>query len=62
MVSVAYSSFSNHDRRFWRMPVGGAAGGGGGRGNRRCGVVGAGGGVDVFEGGDGVIEAVVGKH
>ena len=29
MVSVAYSSFSNHDRRFWRRPVGGAAGGGG---------------------------------
>ena len=42
MVSVEYSSLSNHDRRFWRRPVGGAAGGGGGRGKRRCGVGGAG--------------------
>ena len=53
MVSVAYSSFSNHDRRFWRMPVGGAAGGGGGRGKRRCGV-GAG---DACGGGTGRVSA-----
>lgn len=43
ILSVVYSSVSNHDRRLCIRPVGGPNGCGAGRGKRRCGVGGAGG-------------------